>query len=175
MVGRHNKIALITGAGSGIGRAVSIALLKGGYSVALCGRSIEPLRQTVATATANDDNSLCVSCDVGNVEHVKSMFAQIESKFKRIDLLFNNAGGNAPPVLILSAMAGGRRCELDRAFSVRPASDQVDENAVTFGWSNHQQWLDFSACAKTIFSALHRHKARDHWSHQINFFGLPRL
>ena len=94
----HFAVALVTGAGSGIGRAVSIGLLQQGYSVVVCGRRIEPLQQTLALAQAPADRTLCSSCDVGNPDQVKQMFAEIEAKFGRLDLLFNNAGSSAPGI-----------------------------------------------------------------------------
>lgn len=92
------KIALVTGAGSGIGRAVSIALLNQGYSLTLGGRRLEALRETVAKAGVGNTRTICVSCDVGDPAQVKAMFEQAEAKFGRLDLLFNNAGGYTPGV-----------------------------------------------------------------------------
>ena len=94
----QNKVALVTGAGSGIGRAVSVALLNEGYAVALCGRRLEPLQETARLAGADDGNSLCLGCDVGDPLQVKATFDQVEEKFGRLDLLFNNAGGHTPGV-----------------------------------------------------------------------------
>jgi len=92
----RKKIALITGAGTGIGRAVSLALLSAGYSVSLAGRRVELLRETVALSGADDTRTLCVSCDIGDPEQVKNLFRQSAEKFSRLDLLFNNAGRATP-------------------------------------------------------------------------------
>jgi NAD(P)-dependent dehydrogenase (short-subunit alcohol dehydrogenase family) len=85
-----NKIALVTGAGSGIGKAVALALSRAGYDVVLAGRRVESLEEVVAEAGAG--NSLAVSTDVSRPESVNALFAKIEEKFGRLDLLFNNAG-----------------------------------------------------------------------------------
>ena len=97
-MGQENKVALVTGAGSGIGRAVTLALLGAGYSVTLCGRRLEALQETVEQSGADESRVLSVSCDVGKPDQVSAMFAQAESRFGRLDLLFNNAGSHTPGV-----------------------------------------------------------------------------
>ncbi|MGH8700592.1 MAG: SDR family oxidoreductase [Burkholderiales bacterium] len=94
----HNKTALVTGAGTGVGRAVALSLLKDGYRVALAGRRKEMLEQTVAQAGPAGKNALTVPTDVGKPDQVNALFAQIRGNFGRLDVLFNNAGGNAPGV-----------------------------------------------------------------------------
>jgi NAD(P)-dependent dehydrogenase (short-subunit alcohol dehydrogenase family) len=94
----QNRVALVTGAGTGVGKAVALALLKNGYSVALAGRRREMLEQTVKEAGANGKNTLVVPTDVGKPDQVSALFAQVGQKFGRLDTLFNNAGGNAPGV-----------------------------------------------------------------------------
>ena len=93
-----NKTALVTGAGTGVGKAVALALLKDGYHVALAGRRKEMLEQTVKEAGANGKNALVVPTDVGKPDQVAALFAKIKDQFGRLDVLFNNAGGNAPGV-----------------------------------------------------------------------------
>jgi NAD(P)-dependent dehydrogenase (short-subunit alcohol dehydrogenase family) len=92
------KIAIVTGAGSGIGRAVAVALLKDGYSVALAGRRAEMLQETISEAGAAGTRALAVSTDVSNPASVQALFAKTKEKFGRLDLLFNNAGVNAPGI-----------------------------------------------------------------------------
>ncbi len=92
------RTALVTGAGTGVGKAVALALLKAGYRVALAGRRREMLEQTVKEAGANGRNTLVVPTDVGKPDQVNALFAQIRKEFGRLDTLFNNAGGNAPGV-----------------------------------------------------------------------------
>jgi NAD(P)-dependent dehydrogenase (short-subunit alcohol dehydrogenase family) len=92
------KVALVTGAGAGIGRAAAKALLKGGYQVVLTGRNLEKLQKAIVDIGGNHENCLAVSCDVGNPEQVKKLFAETKAKFGRIDVLFNNAGMGAPAI-----------------------------------------------------------------------------
>ena len=89
------KVAIVTGAGSGIGRAVSLALLKAGWGVALAGRRPEALRATAADAQGGE--ALVVATDVADPESVDALFAATKAQFGRLDLLFNNAGTGAPP------------------------------------------------------------------------------
>jgi NAD(P)-dependent dehydrogenase (short-subunit alcohol dehydrogenase family) len=87
-----NKIALVTGAGSGIGRHVALALLQHGYSVVLAGRRKELLEATAAQGNASGSQSLVVPTDVSDPDSVKALFGRIRDTFGRLDLLFNNAG-----------------------------------------------------------------------------------
>ncbi len=89
------KIALVTGAGSGIGKAVSLGLCSAGYSVVLAGRRSEALEQTAAQAVA-PERMLAVATDVGDPESVRALFDRVEKAHGRLDLLFNNAGTNVP-------------------------------------------------------------------------------
>ncbi|MEM8858394.1 MAG: SDR family NAD(P)-dependent oxidoreductase, partial [Chloroflexota bacterium] len=90
-----NKIALITGAGSGIGRASAIKLLQSGYQVVLTGRRLEPLQQTAELAGEFGQNTLILPADVSQPDQVKALFEACEEKYGRLDLLFNNAGRGA--------------------------------------------------------------------------------
>jgi NAD(P)-dependent dehydrogenase (short-subunit alcohol dehydrogenase family) len=92
------KVAIVTGAGSGIGRATSIALLEAGYSVVLAGRRREALDATIAEASNSAARALAIPTDVTDPESVRALFAATESAFGRLDLLFNNAGTGSPPV-----------------------------------------------------------------------------
>jgi NAD(P)-dependent dehydrogenase (short-subunit alcohol dehydrogenase family) len=92
------RIAVITGAGSGIGQSVALALLRDGYSVALAGRRAESLEATVAAAGAALNRVLAVPTDVTQEDSVQNLFAKTVEKFGRVDLLFNNAGAVAPGV-----------------------------------------------------------------------------
>ena len=93
-----SPVALVTGAGTGIGRAVSLALLAANYRLVLVGRRLEPLQETVALAGADAGRTLCVPTDVGKPDSVKALFARVEAGFGRLDLLFNNAGSFTPGV-----------------------------------------------------------------------------
>jgi len=92
------KVALVTGAGTGIGRSTTIALLGVGYSVVLAGRHKELLETTVNEAGYEDSRTLVFPTDVGNPDSVRALFAHTRESFGRLDLLFNNAGISAPAV-----------------------------------------------------------------------------
>jgi NAD(P)-dependent dehydrogenase (short-subunit alcohol dehydrogenase family) len=92
------KVALVTGAGSGIGRAVSLAFDSAGYSVALAGRRAAPLEETAALAASQGGGMLVVPADVGDPRSVAALFARVQDVFGRLDLLFNNAGATAPGI-----------------------------------------------------------------------------
>jgi len=87
------KIALVTGAGSGIGRACALALLAEGWSVALVGRRAEALQETAQLAGVNAGQALALPCDVGDDAQVTAAFDAVQERHGRLDLLFNNAGG----------------------------------------------------------------------------------
>jgi NAD(P)-dependent dehydrogenase (short-subunit alcohol dehydrogenase family) len=92
------RVAVITGAGSGIGRAVALAFLADGFRVVLAGRRDGPLREALAQAGAAAGNGLAVGCDVTDAASVQALFATVGREFGRLDVLFNNAGITAPPV-----------------------------------------------------------------------------
>jgi NAD(P)-dependent dehydrogenase (short-subunit alcohol dehydrogenase family) len=91
------KIAMVTGAGTGIGKAVSLALLRAGYAVVLAGRRQEPLESTAKEAAAGS-KTLVVPADVSDPASVRALFARTKEVFGRLDVLFNNAGIGAPAV-----------------------------------------------------------------------------
>jgi NAD(P)-dependent dehydrogenase (short-subunit alcohol dehydrogenase family) len=92
------KVAIVTGAGSGIGRAVSLALLKAGWGVTLAGRRYEALEETAALAEDARDWAMPLPTDVTDPAAVARLFDAAKARFSRLDLLFNNAGTGAPPV-----------------------------------------------------------------------------
>jgi NAD(P)-dependent dehydrogenase (short-subunit alcohol dehydrogenase family) len=94
----NEKIALVTGAGSGIGKAASLALMEAGYSVVLAGRRKEPLDEVAAQGRSLAVKTLAVPTDVRDPASIKDLFAKTKEMFGRLDLLFNNAGIGAPPV-----------------------------------------------------------------------------
>lgn len=94
----NNKVAIVTGAGSGVGRAVALGLLKNGYSVGLAGRRADKLEETANLAGDNAAKALAVATDVTDEASVKALFDAVVGKFGRLDLLFNNAGTGAPPI-----------------------------------------------------------------------------
>ena len=94
----HNQVALVTGAGAGIGKAAARALLQGGYRVVLAGRNLAKLEKAMIDIGGSAENCLAVTCDVGKPEQVKNLFKAVKEHFGRIDLLFNNAGMGAPAI-----------------------------------------------------------------------------
>jgi len=90
------KVAIVTGAGTGIGKAVALAFLKNGYRVALAGRRSEPLQQAIADAGAPAGAALAVPTDVSDPASVANLFARTREAYGRLDVLFNNAGVGAP-------------------------------------------------------------------------------
>ena len=95
---QEHKIAIVTGAGSGIGRAVSRALLEDGYCVALAGRRLARLEQVAAGVSTDNDRTLLVPTDVRDPQSVRALFEKTEKAYGRLDLLFNNAGIGARAV-----------------------------------------------------------------------------
>jgi NAD(P)-dependent dehydrogenase (short-subunit alcohol dehydrogenase family) len=92
------KIALVTGAGTGIGKAVALALMREGYAAVLAGRRKEKLDETAAEGSATGAKSLVVPTDVSDIKSIMALFAKTQETFGRLDLLFNNAGIGAPAV-----------------------------------------------------------------------------
>ena len=90
------RIAMVTGAGSGVGRASAQALLADGYAVVLTGRRRDALEETVSLAKAAPGQTLVVPTDVTDPAQVAALFAATKAQYGRLDVLFNNAGGNVP-------------------------------------------------------------------------------
>ena len=92
MIGGLTRIALVTGAGSGIGTAVAVALADDGWTVVLAGRRLDTLEATAASA---GHGAISIACDVTDPASVRSLFAEVDERCGRLDLLFNNAGVGA--------------------------------------------------------------------------------
>lgn len=92
-----SKVAIVTGAGTGVGKAAALALLNNGYQVVFVGRRLEPLQQAMAES-AHAAQAMAVSADVSDPVAVEKLFADTVSRFGRVDVLFNNAGVNAPGI-----------------------------------------------------------------------------
>ena len=92
------KIAMVTGAGTGVGRAAAHALMKAGYTVVLTGRRKDKLEEVAKEGAAFGGKSLCVSADIADPASIKNLFTETKKAFGRLDVLFNNAGVGAPAV-----------------------------------------------------------------------------
>src|SRR5690349_20729955 len=93
-----SKMAVITGGGTGVGKAAALALMKAGWDVALAGRRKEPLEAVAKEGASSGRKAIAVQTDVADPNSVKALFAEVEKTFGRLDLLFNNAGIGAPGV-----------------------------------------------------------------------------
>jgi len=104
MADPHNRIALVTGAGSGIGKASAVRLLQDGWRVVFTGRRLEALREAIESAGdpfgGIDKRALAVPADMTRPDSVAALFDVVRARFGRLDLVFNNAGTGAPPVLL---------------------------------------------------------------------------
>jgi NAD(P)-dependent dehydrogenase (short-subunit alcohol dehydrogenase family) len=94
----NSKVAIVTGAGSGIGKETALAFLNGGYRVTFAGRRQEALEGAIKEAGANASQAIAVPTDVSDAAAVKNLFARARDTFGRVDVVFNNAGVNAPGV-----------------------------------------------------------------------------
>ena len=94
------RVAIVTGAGAGIGKNAALSLYKAGYAVAICARRKETLDEVIKEAGVGDDQALALSADVGDPDAIRHLFDETVKKFGRIDVVFNNAGISAPPVPI---------------------------------------------------------------------------
>src|SRR5215471_7553262 len=92
------RIAIVTGAGTGVGRAAALALMRVGYAVVLAGRRKEMLDQVAQEGKATNGQSLVVPTDVADPDSIKALFAKAKETYGRLDVLFNNAGIGAPAV-----------------------------------------------------------------------------
>ena len=172
MMRANGKIAMVTGAGSGIGRATALALLNEGYSVVLAGRRREALERTVAEAADAGTRALAVPADVSDPASVGSLFD-------------DDAGGVRPPRPAVQqrrhecpghparrpdgrAVAAGRRREPDRRVPLHPGGIPAHEGPDAEGGPDHQQRLDLGVRTQAELRPLHGHQARDHRADQVD-------
>jgi len=98
----NGKVGIVTGAGSGVGRATALTLLKAGYSIVLAGRRADALERTVKEAGPASERALAVPTDVTEPASVRALFGATRARFERLDPLFNNAGTTAPGIPLAS-------------------------------------------------------------------------
>src|SRR5260370_25239770 len=128
MTEAKNKLAVVTGAGIGVGRAASLALMNAGFTVVLAGRRMEKLEETKKLGD-NVGKSLAVSADMTDPGSIAALFAKVMDVYGRLDVLFNNAGIGAPPVpvedLSLAQWQGGVAANLTAPFPCTPHAFRI--------------------------------------------------
>ena len=136
------KVALITGSGTGVGKAAALALAKDGYAIVLTGRRKEMIDGVAQEIEALGAKALAVPADIGNPKDVENLFAKTKETFGRLDVLFNNAGIGAPAMPLeesdLRALAGRGQHQSHRRLPLHPAGDPDDEGADA-AWRPHHQ------------------------------------
>ena len=174
----HKRVAIVTGAGTGVGKAAALALLGEGYAVTLAGRRPEPLEKTVALA-ADDAATLTVTGDVGKPGEVEKIFAATKETFGRLDVLFNNAGISARGValedlgyeewtnVVDTNLTGTFLCT-QAAFRLMKDQDPRGGRIINNGSVSADR-------PRPPLRPVYRHQARDHGAHQIDFSGWPGL
>ena len=168
----HGQVAIVTGAGTGIGQRTALALLQEGYFVALAGRRRSPLEATIEEAGPSGSRGLVVPTDVGQPDSVGALFAETKETFGRLDLLFNNAGTGAPPgpledltyeqwqSVVDVNLTGSFLC-IQEAFKIMKSQQPMGGRIINNG--------SMSAHTPRPNSApLHCHKACDHRSYQVD-------
>lgn len=172
---RHDRVAIVTGAGSGIGRAVALALLADGWRVAFAGRRQEPLEAAIAEAGVDATRAIAQSTDVGVPDSVRALFDRTEAAFGRLDLLFNNAGifmpTQTPDELsgaewrrIVDANLNGSFYCLSRAFGLmrrqQPQGGRIINNGSISAYAPRPGSIGYTA-TKHAISGLTRAAALD--------------
>ena len=171
------RVALVTGAGTGIGRAVALEFLAQGYRVVLAGRRRELLEETRTAAGEDGVRALVMPTDVSDEHAVRDLFDAAQREYGRLDVLFNNAGRGAPAVPIEELSVDVWRdvvnTNLTGMFLCAQAAIRVMKSQTRA--PHHQQRLDLGACAAAVLHRLYGHQARGDWPDQVDFAGLPAL
>ena len=164
------KVALVTGASAGIGKASALALLREGYRVVLTARRRELLDKAIAESGVGADRALAVTADVGDPASVRALFAKAKEKFGRLDVLFNNAGMGAPAMpmedLPFDKWQAVVAANLTGDVPLLPGGDPHHEGADAEGRAHHQQRLHLGARAAPDVDRLYGDQARGHGHHQ---------
>ena len=173
------KIALVTGAGTGVGRAVTLALMHEGYAVVLAGRRKDMLEKVAKEGAQTPGEALTVPADVSDPASIKALFAKTKETYGRLDLLFNNAGIGAPAMPIedvpFEQWQAVVATNLTGLFLCTQEADQDHEGAEPARRPHHQQRLDLRAHPAPGLGSLHRDQARRHRLDQTNRARLPAL
>ena len=171
-------IAIVTGAGSGIGRAVTAALIKEGFSVVLAGRRVEPLTAARQHADPEGKHSRIVATDITDPASVDRLFEATRDALRparrAVQQRRHRGAGRAARGPDGRAVARRRRHQPDRRVPVHARRLPDDEGAVAARRADHQQRLDLRAGAAAELGALHRDQARDHRADQVHVARRPR-
>ncbi len=173
------KVAIVTGASSGIGKASALALMKEGYAVVFAGRRKDMLESAAAEGQGTPGKSLVVQTDVTSHESIKALFAKTKETFGRLDVLFNNAGGGAPPVLLedltYEQWTTVVNANLTGVFLCTQEAFKIMKAQTPDGRAHHQQRVDLGAHAAAQLLALHRDQARGDRPHQGHRARRPQV
>ncbi len=166
------KVAIVTGAGSGIGRAVALGLLEEGYAVVLAGRRAAQLKETVDRAASHAARALAVPTDVADPVSVRALFDATRNAFGRLDVLFNNAGMTTRGVpleeLTVEQWKSVVDVNLTGAFLCTQQAFLLMKDQQPEGRAHHQQRVDIRVFAAAAFGALHGDQARDHRPDEVH-------
>ena len=175
----NGKVAIVTGAGTGIGRSASLALAAEGYSVALAGRRAELLEETITMAGEAASRLLAVPSDIGKPESVAALFAATKERFGRLDLLFNNAGISAPPIPLEDLTYEQWQAVVDvnitGAFLCTQEAFRMMKDQDPRGGAHYQQRLGVRLRSPAQLGPLHRHQARHHRPDPLHLPGRPQV
>ena len=173
------RIALVTGAGSGIGRAASLALQAAGYSVVIAGRRLAELEKTTAMANPLGGKMLAVATDVSKPESVNALFARIGEEFGRLDVLFNNAGLNAPGIpieeLTFETWSSIVNVNLTGAFLCAQAAFKMMKDQQPRGGRIINNGSIAAFAPQTQSCAIHSNETRHHRAHEMLFARWPEV
>ena len=165
------RVAVVTGAGSGIGRVVAAALLDAGYRVALVGRRADALAETAA----GREHALVQPTDVADPASVAALFDAVAERWGRLDLLVNNAGRGSPAVPVDEVAVDDWLAVVDTnltgSFLCARAAFALMRGAAAAGRADHQQRVDLGALAAARQRRLHRDQARHHRPDQVDLAG----
>ena len=173
----EGKVAIVTGGGTGIGKASALTLASDGYAVTIAGRRAAPLQEVISEAGDAESRIFDVQVDVGDPQSVKNLFAKSQERFGRLDVLFNNAGSFAPPGLfedltyeewmtvVNTNLTGTFLCAQE---AIRIMKDQKPR---PHRWTHHQQRVGISSRATTQLRPIYCNQA---WRYRPYQGHLPR-
>ena len=174
----NGKVALVTGGGSGIGKASALALAREGFALVVAGRRPEPLQAVVGEIESMQGKALAVPTDVGDPASVEALFAEDQGEFRparravqqcRVRRRRADRGSR------MVALEGGDRLDRPRHVPVHAAGLPHHEGPDADGRPDHQQRLDLGACAAAVLDRLHDREARRHRPDEIDLARRPPL